>query len=85
MRAPRPPRAGAAVAYGAVAAAFLWYLFGSLAGVPHWLVEATPFAHVAAVPVQPFRTVAAVAMIGIGLAAAMAAVAAFERRDLVAA
>lgn len=78
------PRAGAAVGYGAVAVAFLWYLFGSLAGVPHWLVEATPFAHVAAVPVQPFRTVAAAVMIGIGVMAAIAAVAVFERRDLVA-
>lgn len=77
------PRASAGVAYGLVAVAFLWYLFGSLVGVPHWLVSATPFAHVAAVPVQPFRILAAAIMVGIGLAATLMALALFQRRDLI--
>ena len=62
--------------------AFLWQLIGALLGVPKWLVDITPFAHVAAVPTQSFRAGAAGVMVGIGLAAAAAAVAAFERRDL---
>jgi ABC-2 type transport system permease protein len=77
------PRASIGIAYGLVALAFLWYLFGSLVGVPHWLIRATPFAHVAAVPVQSFRVGAAAIMVGVGLAAAMIALAFFRRRDLV--
>jgi polyether ionophore transport system permease protein len=76
------PRASSASAYGLVAIAFLWYLFGSLVGVPKWLVDATPFAHVAAVPIHSFRTGAATIMIATGLLAAGVGVAWFERRDV---
>jgi ABC-2 type transport system permease protein len=77
------PRASAAVAYGLVAVAFLWQLVGSLVGAPRWLVDLTPFANVAAVPAQPFRAGAAVIMLAIGAFAALAALWAFRRRDLV--
>jgi ABC-2 type transport system permease protein len=76
------PRAGVGIAYGLVTVAFLWQLIGSLLGAPKWLVEITPFAHVAAVPAQSFRAGAAGVMIGIGLVAAAVAVAVFDRRDL---
>jgi ABC-2 type transport system permease protein len=76
------PRASAGFAYGLVAVAFVWYLVGALVGVPKWLVDATPFAHVGFVPSQPFRTVSALVMIAIGVVAAAAALAVFERRDL---
>jgi ABC-2 type transport system permease protein len=77
------PRASSGIAYGLVAIAFLWYLFGSLVGVPEWVVAATPFAHVAAVPVESFRAAAAAIMIATGVLAAAAGVAWFERRDVV--
>jgi ABC-2 type transport system permease protein len=76
------PRASAGVAYAVVTIAFLWQLVGALLGVPHWLVELTPFAHVGLVPTQPFRVGAAAIMAAIGLAASAAALAAFRRRDL---
>jgi ABC-2 type transport system permease protein len=76
------PRASAGIAYGLVAVAFLWQLVGSLLGAPRWLVELTPFAHVAAVPAQPFRASAAVIMLAIGALAALLALWAFARRDL---
>ena len=76
------PRASAGIAYGLVAVAFLWYLFGSLVGVPHWLIDTTPFAHVAAVPTQPFRVAAATIMVGVGLVASTTALGFFPRRDL---
>lgn len=79
------PRAAAGVAYGLVAVAFLWQLFGSLLGAPHWLVELTPFAHVGLVPAQGFRGGAAAIMAGLGLLAGLASTALFERRDLAAA
>ena len=77
------PRAGSAIAYGLVVVAYLWQLFGALLDVPGWLVKATPFAHVAAVPAVSFRAVPAAIMAGVGVAAALAALGSFRRRDLV--
>ncbi len=77
------PRAGSGIAYGLTAVSFLWYLVGSVLGVPKWLVEATPFAHVGLVPAQPFRAMAAIVMLAIGLACAAAALARFRARDLI--
>jgi len=76
------PRPSAGIAYGLLAIAFLWYLFGSLVSVPKWVVNATPFAHVAAVPVEPFRWQAASLMVAGGLVAAGLATIRFVRRDL---
>jgi ABC-2 type transport system permease protein len=76
------PRASAGIAYGLVTVAFIWQLVGSLAGVPDWLVDATPFAHVGLVPTQSFRLGAAAVMVAIGAAGAAGALALFRRRDL---
>jgi ABC-2 type transport system permease protein len=76
------PRACVAVGYGLLTVTYLWQLFGSLFGAPHWLVEATPFAHIGAVPAQPFRVLAAGVMVAVGALTAAAALAVFERRDL---
>jgi ABC-2 type transport system permease protein len=76
------PRASTGLSYGLVTVAFLWDLFGSLLSVPHWLVQATPFAHVGLVPAQPFRAGAAVVMLGIAVSSALAAAWVFARRDL---
>ncbi len=76
------PRASTGIAYGLVIIAFLWQLFGSLLGAPKWLVDLTPFEHVGLVPSQPFRPVSALVMLAIGVVAAVAAIALFERRDL---
>jgi ABC-2 type transport system permease protein len=77
------PRASTGIAYGLVVLAFLWQLVGSLVGVPKWLVEVTPFAHVGLVPTQPFRGGAAAVMLAIALAAGAAALWAFTRRDMI--
>lgn len=79
------PRASAGIAYGAVTVAFVWQLVGSLLGAPRWLVDATPFQHVGLVPVQPFRTAAALVMLALGGLVAAAALAALRRRDIVSA
>jgi len=76
------PRASTGISYGIVSLSFLWYLVGSIAGVPKWLVKATPFAHIGFVPTQPFRTVAAIVMVAAGLLAVGAALTIFRRRDL---
>jgi ABC-2 type transport system permease protein len=77
------PRASSGLAYGLVTVAFLWELVGSLLGVPKWLVELTPFEHVGLVPAQAFRAGAAAIMLGIGVLAALVALALFRRRDLI--
>jgi ABC-2 type transport system permease protein len=76
------PRAAAALAYGLVVVAFVWDLFGSLLSAPHWLLEATPFAHIGLVPAAAFRGGAAAVMIGIGAVCAGVGLALFRRRDL---
>ena len=76
------PRASGGIAYGLVAVAFLWQLFGSLLGAPQWLVDATPFAHVGFVPAQPFRGGAAAVMLASGVVAGLVAMVSFKRRDL---
>jgi ABC-2 type transport system permease protein len=76
------PRAAGGLAYGVVVVAFLWQLFGSLLGAPKWLVDATPFAHIGFVPAQAFRAGPALVMVGVGVVLGLAAVWAFERRDL---
>jgi ABC-2 type transport system permease protein len=79
------PRASTGVAYALVSVSFLWQLVGALLGAPHWLVELSPYEHVGLVPVQPFRAGAAIVMLAIALAAALAAIGLFRRRDLLAA
>jgi len=76
------PRASVGLAYGLVTAMFLWQLFGSLLGAPHWLEQLTPFGHIGLVPAEPFRPLAALVMLAIAGGAALAAILLFERRDL---
>lgn len=78
------PRASSTIAYGLLAVAFLWQIVGSLLQPPRWLLDITPFAHVAAVPAKPFGATAAAVMLALGAAAAAAALARFRYRDLVA-
>ncbi len=77
------PRASAGIAYGLVAVAFLWQLFGALLGAPRWLVDVTPFAHIGLVPAQAFDAVGAVSMVAIGLLACGGGLWLFCRRDLI--
>jgi ABC-2 type transport system permease protein len=76
------PRASVGIAYGLVVGAFLLQLFGALVGAPGWVLDLSPFSHVAAVPGAPFRVGAAAVMVAVGLGAAALAFASFARRDL---
>ena len=76
------PRWSTGIAYGLVALAFVWELFGALLGAPGWLLDLSPLHHLALVPAQPFRIGAAAVTTATAGAAALAAVWAFNRRDL---
>jgi ABC-2 type transport system permease protein len=77
------PRAGVAIAYALVAAAFVWETIGGLLEAPGWLLGISPFHHVGLVPAEPFAATAAAVMLALGVAAALAALALFRRRDLI--
>jgi ABC-2 type transport system permease protein len=76
------PRGTSGIAYGLVSIAFVWQLFGSLLGMPAWLLGASPFHHVGLVPAQPFKGLAAAIMLALAGAGVFAALALFRRRDL---
>ncbi len=76
------PRHGVGAAYALVSVAFVWELVGSLVGAPRWLLSASPFYQIGLVPAASFRAGPAAAMLAVGTAAALAALAQFRRRDL---
>lgn len=76
------PRATSLVAYGLVSVAFVWWMLGSAIDAPTWLLDLTPFRHVALVPAQDFKVTASLVMSGIGIAAIAVALPLFRRRDL---
>jgi len=76
------PRVAAGIMYGLVAVAFLWQLVGALIGPPRWVLDLSPFAHLALVPSQPFRPVSAGVLATVGLVGAVGELAAFSRRDI---
>lgn len=76
------PRAGTGIAYGLLTVSFLWQLVGTLLGPPRWLLDLTPFAHVAPVPAKPFDALAAAVLVGVGVVSGALAVVAYRSRDL---
>ena len=84
MRSPsRSRRAlGTGVAYGLVAVAFVWELFGALLEAPGWLLALSPFHDIGLVPAEPFEAIAAAIMLTVAALAGIVAVWMFARRDL---
>jgi ABC-2 type transport system permease protein len=76
------PRAATGISYGLVATTFLWQLVGAVLGAPQWLLDLSPFQHVALVPAQAFRPSAAAAMLALAALGLLASFWAFRRRDL---
>jgi ABC-2 type transport system permease protein len=75
---------GATVAIGALPAVggFLLQVIAQSAGAPGWVVDLSPFAHLALVPVASPNPPATFAMVVIALAMAAVGTAGFHRRDL---
>jgi len=76
------PRATAGLGYGLVAAAFLIQLVGSAIKAPQWMLNLSPFTHVAPVPAVGVGRVGAVVLLGLGTALSLVAVQRFRARDL---
>lgn len=76
------PRATAYVAFGTVTVSYVIEVLGGLSDAPSWLLDCSPFTHIAPVPARPVDVTATLVMIAIGLAAAGVGLAAFARRDI---
>jgi len=76
------PRLTAAVAFGAVAVTYLIQLVGAIAKAPSWVLDLSPFEHVAAVPFHPVNTTATIVMLAGALVLFGLGAFAFRRRDL---
>jgi ABC-2 type transport system permease protein len=76
------PRAAAA-AWGALGACFALSLLGPLLGLPGWVLDVSPFAHVPELPAADFRAVPLLALSAVAAALVGLGVGAFRRRDVV--
>jgi polyether ionophore transport system permease protein len=70
------------VAWGIFVAFVALYLLGSISGMPQWVLDLTPFAHVLRVPDEAFRLAPLLWLLGIDVMLALAGLMAFRRRDL---
>jgi len=77
------PRHTGALAFGAVGGAYLWEQTGAIVKAPEWTLAPSPFHWLALVPSQPFDVVASLVMLAVGVAAAVAGIERFRRRDVV--
>src|SRR5207302_11459433 len=76
------PRLGVGLLYALVVVAFVWELFGALLSFPDWLLDFSPYHHLAPAPARPIAVVASFVMIAIGAAATIVGAARFRGRDL---
>jgi ABC-2 type transport system permease protein len=76
------PRFTAVTTYAVVAWSFLAEIIGAAIGAGQWLLDTSVLQHVARAPAAPVRWDTAAIITGIGIAAAIAGVLAFRRRDL---
>jgi ABC-2 type transport system permease protein len=76
------PRAAVGVTYGLVIWSFLVETVASVTNAGQWLRDTSPLLHITPAPAAEPNWVAAAWLVGLGVLAAAAGVAAFSRRDL---
>jgi ABC-2 type transport system permease protein len=70
------------VAWGVLVALIALYFLGAVAGMPQWVLNMTPFAHLPRMPGEPFRAAPLIWLLAIDLAVLAAGLFAFRRRDV---
>jgi ABC-2 type transport system permease protein len=70
------------VAWGVLVAFIALYLLGSLAGLPHWLINLQPFTHAQRTPGQPFDATPVIWLLLFDAVLLVIGLLAFRRRDL---
>jgi ABC-2 type transport system permease protein len=76
------PRATVAATYGVLTWSLLIQLAGGFFSSNHWLLDTSVFHHMAAAPAVGANWTSAAVLIGVGAAATLIGIAAFQRRDL---
>jgi len=76
------PRFTVAVGAGAVALTYVLELIGALLRAPGWVLDLSPFHHLAAVPIAPVNAQAAIVMLTMAALLVAVGVVAFGRRDV---
>lgn len=76
------PRLTTAVPAAVTVAGYVLTLLGPALSWPDWVIDLSPFTHLAYVPAQPLAVTSAVVMALIGCVAGACGVAAFSRRDV---
>jgi ABC-2 type transport system permease protein len=79
------PRAAMPILYGVVLWSFLIELIGSSITTNHWILDTALLSHLGPVPATSVNWTAVAWLTGLGVIAALAGLAAFDRRDLSAA
>ena len=70
------------VAWGVLVGFIALYLLGSIAGLPHWLINLQPFTHAQRTPGQPFDPAPVIWLLLIDVLLFAVGLLAFRRRDL---
>jgi ABC-2 type transport system permease protein len=70
------------VAWGVLVAVIALYFLGSVAGMPQWMLDLTPYAHLPHVPGEEFRATPVVWLLAIDVVLIAVGLIAFRRRDL---
>lgn len=76
------PRLTTAVPIAVAVVGYVLALLGPALAWPQWVVDLSPFAHLAYVPAQPFAATSAAVMVALGAGATACGVLAFNRRDV---
>jgi ABC-2 type transport system permease protein len=76
------PRLTVAIGAGAVALTYVLEVIGALLRAPSWLLDVSPFHHLAAVPIAPVNAQAAIVMLTMAACLVALGVVAFDRRDV---
>jgi ABC-2 type transport system permease protein len=76
------PRLTVALPVAVTLAGFVLSMLGPALDWPQWVLDLSPFTHLALVPAQPWAATSGLVMTGIGLMLALAGLRAFQRRDL---
>ncbi|MFI5040766.1 MAG: hypothetical protein ACHQNA_02775 [Acidimicrobiales bacterium] len=79
------PRLAVPILYGLVPWSFLIEIIGSSITTNHWLLDTAVLSHLGPVPATSLHWTAIAWLIGLGVIAALAGLAMFDRRDLAAA
>jgi ABC-2 type transport system permease protein len=77
------PRGAIGVAYGLVVWSFVVESISAVVSSNHWLRDTSPLLHIAPAPAADPNWTSAAWLVGLGVASAVAGIAAFGRRDLV--